>query len=344
MAVNEGKQLKYFQLMEDLKEKILSGEIQAGDKLPSENELSKEYAISRQTVRKALQILQNMGYIYAEHGRGTFCSELVRHTHTSKNIAVVTTYLSDYIFPRVIAGIDSVLTAQGYSIILKNTRNSRSMEAKCLEELLQKDIDGVIIEPSKSQISDVLVFAGACRFVYNKGLALLSENYNNGKPFLNYNKLAPLLVEWKSDHKFEWLKLCPSQCLQQSLRDLDRAFQNFFSGRALYPRFKKKGRSDSFRVPCQRVRLDQEKGLVSLPKLGWVKYRKSREVTGNLKNVTISKKLDKWYISFNTEEFVSEPVHPSINKTKVLLNDGYVTLCSRNVRSVAKIPPPASPG
>ena len=51
MAVNEGKQLKYFQLMEDLKEKILSGEIQAGDKLPSENELSGEYGISRQTVR-----------------------------------------------------------------------------------------------------------------------------------------------------------------------------------------------------------------------------------------------------------------------------------------------------
>jgi len=152
MAVNEGKQLKYFQLMEDLKEKILSGEIQAGDKLPSENELSGEYGISRQTVRKALQMLQSMGYIYAEHGRGTFCSELARHTHTSKNIAVVTTYLSDYIFPRVIEGIDSVLTSQGYSIILKNTRNSRSMEAKCLEELLQKDIDGVIIEPSKSQI------------------------------------------------------------------------------------------------------------------------------------------------------------------------------------------------
>jgi len=200
--------------------------------------------------------------------------------------------------------------------------------------VIKKKAFKFLLEPSKSQISDVLVFAGACRFVYNKGLALLSENYNNGKPFLNYNKLAPLLVEWKSDHKFEWLKLCPSQCLQQSLRDLDRAFQNFFSGRALYPRFKKKGRSDSFRVPCQRVRLNQEKGLVSLPKLGWVKYRKSREVTGNLKNVTISKKLDKWYISFNTEEFVSEPVHPSINKTKVLLNDGYVTLCAGNEVSV----------
>lgn len=149
---SNGKQLKYFQLMEDLKEQIISGKIKAGEKLPSENELSQNYQVSRQTVRKALSILQNAGYIYAEHGRGTFCSELLRHTHNSKNIAVITTYLSDYIFPRVIQGIDSVLTAEGYSIILKNTRNSRSREAQYLEELLQKDIDGIIIEPSKSQI------------------------------------------------------------------------------------------------------------------------------------------------------------------------------------------------
>lgn len=149
---NSGNQPKYFKIMEDLREQILSGSLRPGDKLPSENELSRQYQISRQTVRKALSILQNAGYIYAEHGRGTFCSELVRHTHTTKNIAVVTTYLSDYIFPRVIQGIDSVLTREGYSIILKNTRNSRTQEARCLEELLQKDIDGVIIEPSKSQI------------------------------------------------------------------------------------------------------------------------------------------------------------------------------------------------
>lgn len=138
--------------MEDLKKQIISGNIQIGEKLPSENELSARYQVSRQTVRKALSILENAGYIYAEHGRGTFCSDLVRHSGRSKNIAVVTTYLSDYIFPRVIKGIDSVLTEAGYSIILKNTKNSISQEAKCLEELLQKDIDGLIIEPSKSQI------------------------------------------------------------------------------------------------------------------------------------------------------------------------------------------------
>ena len=146
------KELKYFKLMEELKEQIVSGELKAGDKLPSENELSTEYAVSRQTVRKALAILENEGYVYAEHGRGTFCSQLVRHSGNSKNIAVITTYISDYIFPRVIKGIDTVFTREGYSILLKNTRNSRGMEAKCLEEILQKDIDGIIIEPSKSQI------------------------------------------------------------------------------------------------------------------------------------------------------------------------------------------------
>lgn len=146
------KKLKYHDLMEDLREQILSGEIRPGEKLPSENQLSGDYGVSRQTVRKALQILENEGYIYAEHGRGTFCSERMRHTGQSRNIAVVTTYLSDYIFPRVIQGIDRVLTENGYSILLKNTRNSRSLEARCLEELLQKDIDGLIIEPSKSQI------------------------------------------------------------------------------------------------------------------------------------------------------------------------------------------------
>lgn len=152
MVQEDGKKLKYYQLMEDLKEQILTGKFQAGDKLPSENELASRYRVSRQTVRKALGILENAGYIYAEHGKGTFCSELVKHSHSSRNIAVVTTYLSDYIFPRVIKGIDDSLTKEGYSIILKNTRNSRSLEAKCLEELLQKDIDGLIVEPSKSHV------------------------------------------------------------------------------------------------------------------------------------------------------------------------------------------------
>lgn len=144
--------LKYHQIEDDMKELIFSEDIQPGDKLPSENKLAAKYQVSRQTVRKALQNLQAEGYIYSVHGSGTFCSELVRHKKNSKNIAVVMTYLSDYIFPKIIKGIDSVLTREGYSIILKNTNNSRSRESECLEDLLMKDVDGIIIEPSKSHI------------------------------------------------------------------------------------------------------------------------------------------------------------------------------------------------
>lgn len=143
---------KYFTLMEQLKEDILSGKIQAGEKLPSENQLAEAFHISRHTVRKSLSILENEGYVTARHGKGTFCSERMIHRHTSHNIAVVTTYISDYIFPRLIQGMDRVLTANGYSIILKNTGNSRTNEARVLREMLNKPIDGLIIEPSKSQI------------------------------------------------------------------------------------------------------------------------------------------------------------------------------------------------
>lgn len=150
--MQEAGKIKYVALMEQLKEGILSGQIRPGDRLPSENQLSREYGLSRHTVRKALAILENEGYVTAEHGRGTFCSERMRHRKNSRNIAVITTYLSDYIFPRVIQGIDQVLTEQGYSIMLKNTGNSRQKEAQCLEDILTKDVDGLIIEPSKSQI------------------------------------------------------------------------------------------------------------------------------------------------------------------------------------------------
>ena len=125
--MGSGIKIKYDALVQDLRVAMLNGDIKAGDKLPSENELANKYSISRQTVRKALQVLHDEGYIYAEHGRGTFCSGMVKARKNSKNIAVITTYLSDYIFPRVINGIDEVMTEKGYSIILKNTNNSRSI-------------------------------------------------------------------------------------------------------------------------------------------------------------------------------------------------------------------------
>ncbi|EFN5365166.1 TPA: RNA-guided endonuclease InsQ/TnpB family protein, partial [Escherichia coli] len=80
--------------------------------------------------------------------------------------------------------------------------------------------------------------------------------------------------------------------------------------RAAFPRFKKRGQNDAFRYP-QGVKLDQENSRIFLPKLGWMRYRNSRQVTGVVKNVTVSQSSGKWYISIQTESEVSTPVHPS---------------------------------
>ncbi len=150
--MSQNSTTKYARIMEDIKSDILSGKIKPGDRITSENQLCVEYQVSRHTVRKAIAELTNKGYLVSIHGKGTFCRQHITQSIASRNIAVITTYISDYIFPDVIRGIDEVLSEQGYSIILKSTGNSQSMEAKCLEDILSKNIDGLIIEPSKSDI------------------------------------------------------------------------------------------------------------------------------------------------------------------------------------------------
>lgn len=153
-------------------------------------------------------------------------------------------------------------------------------------------------------------FAGACRFVFNRALALQNENSETGNKYIPYTKMASWLIEWKSAPETQWLKESPSQPLQQSLKDLERGYKNFFQKRAAFPRFKKRGQNDAFRYP-QGVKLDQANNRISLPKLGWVRYRNSREVLGEVKNVTVSQSCGKWYVSIQTEYEVAEPVHNS---------------------------------
>ncbi|EKQ9616592.1 transposase, partial [Escherichia coli] len=137
-----------------------------------------------------------------------------------------------------------------------------------------------------------------------------NENHEAGNKYIPYGKMASWLVEWKNATETQWLKDSPSQPLQQSLKDLERAYKNFFRKRAAFPRFKKRGQNDAFRYP-QGVKLDQENSRIFLPKLGWMRYRNSRQVTGVVKNVTVSQSCGKWYISIQTESEVSTPAHPS---------------------------------
>ena len=144
---------KYDSIVRDLKSKINRGKYKPQEKLPSENQLAAFYDVSRQTVRKALLQLEDEQLIYAIHGKGTFVKPRLFSPRNAKNIAVVTTYKSNYIFPRVIQGISRVLQDAGYNVILKTTNNSRTVEGEILEELLTGDLAGLIVEPAQSALS-----------------------------------------------------------------------------------------------------------------------------------------------------------------------------------------------
>ena len=165
--------------------------------------------------------------------------------------------------------------------------------------------------PNGQQQRNMRRFAGACRFVFNKSLAWQKEQYASDPTIrFSYTVLANLLPLWKQDPNLAWLKESPSQTLQQTLKDLERAYINFFSQRAGFPRFKKKGQSDSYRYP-QGCKLDQRNSRIFLPKLGWMRYRNSRDVLGEVKNVTVTHSCAKWFVSIQTEREVEPSLPPA---------------------------------
>jgi putative transposase len=156
------------------------------------------------------------------------------------------------------------------------------------------------------------MIAGCVRFVYNKALALQKARQENGESCLNYPALCRELTTWRNSPETAFLKEPPTHPLQQTLKALTGAYRAFFEKRAQHPRFKERGRDDSFRFPDPRqFKLDQPNSRIFLPKLGWIRYRNSRNVSGRPKIVTVLRNGDKWYISILTEHEVNDPIHPS---------------------------------
>ena len=144
-----------------------------------------------------------------------------------------------------------------------------------------------LIEPNGQQQRAMRSIAGSCRYVWNKALARQIENHKDGGKFIHHFAMCKWLPVWKKEPDTLWLKDTPSQLFQVVLKDLVRAYKNFFDKRADFPSFKKKTGSSRFCFP-QGCELDQGNSRIKLPKLGWIRYRKSRAIEGVVKNITVS--------------------------------------------------------
>lgn len=193
---------KYQSIADSLRSEIETGLYSSKQLLPTEQLLCQRFQISRQTVRRALSVLEEEGLIVRRQGSG---SHLREHTEPESllncTVAVVTTYISDYIFPGILQGMETVLTSNSSAPLLFATQNLVSTERKILQTLLtMESLDGVLVEGSKTALPNPnldlyqkLINRGI-RLVFINGTypelsdipSVLADNHGGGRMLVEY--------------------------------------------------------------------------------------------------------------------------------------------------------------
>lgn len=169
------------------------------------------------------------------------------------------------------------------------------------------------IYPNKEQEILINKTFGCSRFVFNHFLAKWDNAYKETGKGLTYNSCSAQLTQLKKE--LTWLKEVDSIALQSSLKNLADAYSRFFKKQNDKPRFKsKKNPVQSYTTKYTNGNIAINGNKIKLPKLGWVRFAKSREVDGRILNATIRRNPSgKYFISIGVEAEVSEL--PKTNST-----------------------------
>ena len=164
------------------------------------------------------------------------------------------------------------------------------------------------LKPNISQRIHLAKHAGVARFAYNWGLALRIELYEKEKKSTNAIEQHKLLNSLKAS-QFPWMYEVSKCAPQEALRDLDRAFKNFFRGlnqtqKVGFPKFKKKNYQESFRLTGT---IEIERTTIQLPRLGTIRLKEHSKVKGRILSATVSREADRWYVSLTVEKEIPNP-------------------------------------
>lgn len=155
--------------------------------------------------------------------------------------------------------------------------------------------------PNKEQKNLIDRTLGCCRLIYNKGLSMREDAYKSGEK-VNYSQTSAMLTALKRNDDYAFLKEVDSIALQQSLRDLDRGYVNFFQKRAKCPTYKSKHQNrQAYRTLNQKDNIRIVGKHIKLPKIGLLKIRQSMDV-GHINNVTVEKTpTGKYFVVLNVD-------------------------------------------
>ncbi|MHC1772874.1 MAG: GntR family transcriptional regulator [Flexilinea sp.] len=171
---------KYQKLADLIRKSIIEGEYNEGDRIETENELADKYHISRQTVRQAIKLLETDGLLTRVRGSGTYVESRKNKNTPTMTVGVITTYITEYIFPSILRGIEEVLSENKYIPSIGATGNRVETERKILLNIIEKPVDGLIIEGTKTSLP-------------NPNISLYHKIRKMGIPFVFINGYYPEL-------------------------------------------------------------------------------------------------------------------------------------------------------
>ena len=160
-------------------------------------------------------------------------------------------------------------------------------------------------------------YFGAARFIYNEGLRLKIDRYQNFGENLSWIEIDKMVTFWKKTEERAWMKIPARSVYQHSLQNLEKAYKNFFAGRSKFPRFKKRNDTQSFVLsdPSRIINGTH----IKLPKLGLIRIRGLRNFSGDIKNVTITmNRAGEVYATFGVDLVVKTQAPKKPKKSKKL--------------------------
>jgi putative transposase len=185
------------------------------------------------------------------------------------------------------------------------------------------------LDPNNVQATHLARAAGTARFAYNWALGEWQKQYEACKadttlPRPSEAALRRLLNSIKRD-QFPWMMEVTKSAPQMAIMQLGRAFENFFAGRARYPRFRKKGEDDRFTLTNDLLRVEGRH--IRIPKLGWVHMREALRFGGKIVSASVARVADHWYASI-TVDTSDPPVPPAENQGPVGVDLGIKALAT----------------
>jgi putative transposase len=188
----------------------------------------------------------------------------------------------------------------------------------------------IALDPNNVQATYFARAAGTARFAYNWALAEWQRQYEAHKADATHPKPSQMALRRQLNsikgEQFPWMLEVTKNAPQMAIIQLGQAFQNFFAGRAQYPKFRRKGIHDRFSLTNDQFSIDGSR--IRIPNLGWVRMRETLRFTGKIMSATVSRVADRWFVSITVDTPDSLPLPKAENQGAVGVDLGASVLAT----------------